>query len=387
MEINREPEKPTVLVVDDEEEALRAIGTLLARKGGYNVLSSASGEEAIRLLAENEIDLVITDLRMPGVDGLELLKHISREYPTIFVIISTAFGSLDSAVDALRRGAVDYLQKPNKPSEMLAKVAEVLERRSKLLKEKAEFAAVRKMAESQTSDLQRAGAIQQRWIPEGYEGCGIKVITRFHSAEALSGDFLDLVELGKDRLGIVVGDVVGHGLAASLQMGIVQRLIRKDLIDGSQTNSIFTYLNNFLFDEYHMDSVFTAFVAIFDGKEYSLNYSIGGHPPPIKIHADGKLEYIETSCPGLLMIPDYRFIEHKTSIEPGEKLVIYTDGLVEARNPSGDLFGEERLEKILKSESGKSLETFVGAIEAGLTEFRENAPVLDDISLIVAEIV
>ena len=385
MMISMEPESHTVLVVDDEEEALRAMATLLERRGGYRTLAAKSADEARKLLAEYDIDLVVTDLRMPGMDGLQLLAHINREYPTVSVIISTAFASVDSAVDALRQGAVDYLQKPNQPREMLEKVAEVLKKRDTFLREQAEQAAIREIAEMQTNELLRAGAIQQRWIPEGYDGRNIRVITRFHGVGALSGDFIDIVELADGKLGIVVGDVVGHGLPASLQMGIVQRLIRRELLEGKSASEIFASINDFLYDEYHMDSAFTAFLAIFDGSSYALNYSIGGHPPPILVEAKGGLRFLETSCPGLLMVPKFKFTQHELKLHKGDRIVIYTDGLVEARSESSELFGDERLAEILAASTGFELMAIVDEIELRLAEFRGRAQVTDDISLIVAE--
>ncbi len=380
------PDSYTVLVVDDEEEALRAIATLLERKGGYRTLAAKSGEEARGLLSEYDIDLVVTDLRMPGMDGLELLKHINENYPMVYVIISTAYASVDSAIDALRQGAVDYLQKPNQPREMLDKVAAVLSKREATLREQAENAHIREIAATHATEMMRAGAIQQRWIPEGYEGRGIKLITRFQSADALSGDFIDIVELSKDRIGIVVGDIVGHGLSASLQMGIVQRLIRRELLEGKSVSDIFTSLNDFLYDEYHMDSAFTSFIAIFDEQNHLLKYAIGGHPPPMILGTDGAVTYLETSCPGLLMMPNYKFQEHQLTLKPGERIAIYTDGVVEARNAKGEFFDEKRLENSLRATRNNNLLDVVDGIEAAVNEFRRDAPLLDDTSLILAEV-
>lgn len=376
-----------ILVVDDEEEALRAISTLLERKGGYRALAASSGKEAIEILASNEVDLVITDLRMPGMDGIELLNHIHLNYPDVFVMISTAFGSLDSAVDAMRKGATDYLQKPNNPKEVLDKVAEMLERRKKLMVERKSATAVREMAESQASELRRAGEIQQRWIPHGYEGAGIRVVTTFQGATDLSGDFIDLVKLPGGKLGIAVGDIVGHGLPASLQMGIVQRLIKKELLESKGAAEIFTSLNDFLYDEFHMDSAFTSFLAIYNPDAYTMKYSIGGHPPPIILRGDGEIELLNTSCPGLLMMPGYKFLEHSMVFSAGDRFCVYTDGVVELRNRDGDMFGEDRLEEVLLINREIALDAAVDNIGHALNEFRDDAPIVDDISIILADIV
>ena len=373
--------------MDDEEEALRAISTVLERRGGYRALSASSGEEAVKILAENDVDIVITDLRMPGMDGIELLKHIHENYPDVFVMISTAFGSLESAVDAMRKGAIDYLQKPNNPKEVLEKTAEMLERRKKLLLDRKSATLVREMAETQASELRRAGEIQQRWIPHGYDGAGIRVVTYFHGASDLSGDFIDLVKLPGGRLGIVVGDIVGHGLPASLQMGIVQRLIKKELLEGKGAAEIFTSLNDFLYDDFHMDSAFTSFLAIFNPETRTMKYSIGGHPPPVLLQGKSGLEFLSTSCPGLLMMPGYKYLEHSLTFSAGDRFCIYTDGVVEMRDESGDMFGEDRLEDVLKINREIPLEAAARNFEAALEQFRGGAPVVDDTSIILADIV
>ncbi len=377
----------TILVVDDEEEALRAITLLLEKKGGYNALSATSGEKAIEILSENPVDLVITDLRMPGIDGIELLNHIHTNYPDVFVMISTAFGSLESAVDAMRKGATDYLQKPNNPREVLDKVAEMLGRRRKILSDKKSASEVREIAESQASELRRAGEIQQRWIPHGYDGPGIRVVTSFHGATDLSGDFIDLVKLPGGRLGIVVGDIVGHGLPASLQMGIVQRLIKKELLDAKGAAEIFTSLNEFLYDDFHMDSAFTSFLAIFNPETFSMKYSIGGHPPPVVLRGESEVEFLSTSCPGLLMMPGYKYLEHTLSLSVGDRFCVYTDGVVELRNAEGEMFGEERLEEVLRINREINLESAAANIGHALNAFRGEARIDDDISIILADIV
>ena len=205
-------ERAKVLIVDDEIEALRAMGILLERKGGLTTLTAASGEEALEILSSEKIDLVITDLRMPGIDGLELLRNIKDLYPGLSVIISTGYASLDSAVEALRHGAVDYIQKPHNPKEMLDKVAEILALRKKALDEREQINAVKEREAERSRDLLRAKEIQDRWIPKEYTGRSMQVVTSFHSVSELSGDFLDVVELGEHRLALVSGDVVGHGL-------------------------------------------------------------------------------------------------------------------------------------------------------------------------------
>ncbi|MBN1485501.1 MAG: response regulator transcription factor, partial [Chloroflexia bacterium] len=125
-----------ILVVDDEPAIRLFLSDELA-EAGYSVLTAASGEEALRLSAEEEVDLVLLDLRMPGLGGLQVLEQINNLALSPEVIILTAYGTLDSAIAALRRGATDYLLKPCRSSELLDSVARGLARRTQAQRRQA----------------------------------------------------------------------------------------------------------------------------------------------------------------------------------------------------------------------------------------------------------
>jgi two-component system NtrC family response regulator len=108
--------KRTILIAEDEEKMRRVLEVNLQDQ--YRVLLAKDGEEAIRLFKENEINLVLTDMRMPERDGISLLHEVKRLRPEIPVILITAYGTIESAVNAMKEGAMDYLLKPVKMEEM-----------------------------------------------------------------------------------------------------------------------------------------------------------------------------------------------------------------------------------------------------------------------------
>ena len=119
-----------ILIVDDEPSIRKVLGAHL-RRDGYDVTAAASGVEAIETLQEEGADLVITDLRMPGMDGLELLRWVKQSYPGLPVIMLTAHGTVDSAVEALKRGAQDYLTKPFDQDELRLVILKALAQEEK----------------------------------------------------------------------------------------------------------------------------------------------------------------------------------------------------------------------------------------------------------------
>jgi DNA-binding NtrC family response regulator len=123
--------KPKILLVDDEERFLSTTQKVLRRKG-YDVLTAASGAEALATLDHNPVDVAIVDVKMPGMDGIATLKEIKRRHPLVEVIMLTGHGTFESAVEGMKSGATDYLTKPSEIDELLEKVAEAFERRRRL---------------------------------------------------------------------------------------------------------------------------------------------------------------------------------------------------------------------------------------------------------------
>ena len=135
-----------LLLVDDEERFLSTTQKLLSKKG-YEALTAASGAEALSILASKNIHVVILDVKMPGMDGLETLKAIKRDFPLVEVIMLTGHGTVESAVDGLKSGATDFLSKPAEIDELLAKAEEAYDKRVRL-EEKIRMAQSRKVMKS-----------------------------------------------------------------------------------------------------------------------------------------------------------------------------------------------------------------------------------------------
>ncbi|RMF93749.1 MAG: sigma-54-dependent Fis family transcriptional regulator, partial [Nitrospinota bacterium] len=120
-------ETPRILIIDDEERMLAMLEKVLTRRG-YAVRTCSAGKEALRLLEEHPFDVVVTDLRMPDVNGMEILRTVKNLSPDTMVVMMTAFGSVDSAVEAMKAGAYDYLSKPFKIEELLLILERALEK-------------------------------------------------------------------------------------------------------------------------------------------------------------------------------------------------------------------------------------------------------------------
>jgi len=149
-------EKMTLMLVDDEERFLSTTQKLLSRKG-YDVLTATSGAEALENLRTHKIHVVILDVKMPGMDGIETLKAIKRTYPLVEVIMLTGHATVESAVDGLKSGATDYLMKPTDVQDLIVKAEEAFEKRN-VLEEKIRVAQTRSFMKSPREILRETGA-------------------------------------------------------------------------------------------------------------------------------------------------------------------------------------------------------------------------------------
>ena len=149
-------EKMKMMLVDDEERFLSTTKKLLSRKG-YDVLTATSGAEALEELRVHNIHVVILDVKMPGMDGIETLKAIKRTYPLVEVIMLTGHGTIDSAVEGLKSGATDYLTKPTDVQDLIEKAKEAFEKRQ-VLEDKIRVAHSRTIGKSAREILRETGA-------------------------------------------------------------------------------------------------------------------------------------------------------------------------------------------------------------------------------------
>ena len=149
-------EKMKMMLVDDEERFLSTTQKLLSRKG-YDVLTAISGVEALEILRTQNIHVVILDVKMPGMDGIETLKAIKRNYPLVEVIMLTGHGTIDTAVEGLKSGATDYLTKPTDVQDLIEKAEEAFKKRQ-VLEEKIRVAHSRTIGKSAREILRETGA-------------------------------------------------------------------------------------------------------------------------------------------------------------------------------------------------------------------------------------
>jgi sigma-B regulation protein RsbU (phosphoserine phosphatase) len=343
-----------VLIVDDEDDIRTILGVTL-RRAGYAVTPAADGAEALASLAAELPDLVVLDIMMPVMDGMATLRRIredarTRELP---VILLTAKGQLVDRMAGFEMGADDYVAKPFEPSELLARIRALLRRTEQARLVNPLIGLLEQWSTPDGlaglgRDLSAARDIQLRLLPPVPEQlAGLEAGAVMVSSAVVGGDFFDIVRLG-DRVGVVVGDVSGKGIAAALLMVMVRTLLREIAAGGGEPAAILSRLNASLVRDLPAAMFVTlALVGLDAAQPGRLTVASAGHPPPVIRRRGQPAVSMEVGGPLLGVFPEVEFVQQEVTLGAGDHLVLFTDGVVETPDEHGRRGGVEKLYGLL----------------------------------------
>ena len=327
-----------ILIADDQPDLLDAL-RLLLKGQDIEVHAVTSPEAALAALETRPFDLVLMDLNYTGDttsgrEGIDLLARVQDIDPLMPVIVMTGWGSVDLAVEAMRRGVRDFVQKPWDNAQLLAKLRlEIEQGRARRLAEAAE-----------QRDVIEALRIQQRLLPhEIPELDGWTLAVSWQPASGVGGDCFDTIRFGDSRLALSIADVVGKGIPAALLMSNLQAAVRAFATDATGPGALCQQVNRILCGNIAEGRFISFCYCLFDALSGTLTYSNAGHYLPVVIRADGSVERLGLGGPVLGVIADAEYEQSRVRLTSGDRLVLFTDGLTEARNPADEEFGETRL--------------------------------------------
>lgn len=369
------PTGPRVLVAEDQAavgEALR----LLLKGAGYQSEVVASPEEVLARVASEHYDAVLMDLNYTadttsGQEGLNILTRLRAFDHELPVIVMTAWGTVELAVRALQLGAHDFIQKPWDNARLLATLRAQIDRRDALVpsREELEFRAARE--------------IQHGLLPKVLPQIpGVEIAAAWEPVHGLGGDYFDLLSFSDQRLGICIADVIGKGLPAALLMSNLQAAVKAFASDQLSPAELCRKLNRIVCDNLSSGRFISFFYGVLDTGRQELHYSNAGHCPPLLIHADGRTEELNHSCPVLGEFPDCDYNQSAVALVPGARLVLFTDGLTEARDPQGREFGLGRLARVAADQRGLGAKDLHAALMQAVFS-HSNGRLEDDATLLV----
>jgi serine phosphatase RsbU (regulator of sigma subunit) len=396
-----------VLLVDDEPANLLTLEVVLAGLT-LNLVKARSGQEALRCLLRDDFALILMDVKMPGMDGFETADLIrqrerSRYTPIIFL---TAFATDDlGRFRGYASGAVDYLAKPIVPAVLRAKVAVFVEifRKTEQVKRQAEqlrqmeqrehqrqlaAAQERWQAERLREELRQARQVQQRLFPaQPPPLTGFDISGASCPADAMGGDYFDYIPMMDGGLGVVIGDVSGHGLGPALLMAATRAYLRALLLTHQDVGAVVTLLNSALAADTD-DRFATLLLAHLDPRSRCFTYVSAGHMTGYVLDPSGvvRVPLPATQVP-LGIVPEAAYAAAPAlTLEPGELLLLLTDGLVEAHTADQTLFGSEQLLELVRANHGRPARQILETLFAAVRSFCGNTGPLDDMTAIVIKV-
>jgi phosphoserine phosphatase RsbU/P len=373
--------RPRILVVDDEPGMLRTIDRILSTR--YDVRAVRLPSAALDAANVSSFDVAILDVRMPEMDGFALMARLGALQPDLDVIMMT--GSTDERdarlVRAIREKAFFFLTKPFDREVLLTLVQRCLEARRLSRENRAHLSRLE-------SELRAAQVFQLSLLPDRTASLhGFEVSFLYEPCDELGGDFCDYV-LRDDGPGtILVSDVSGHGASSAMITGMVKQAfhaaVQEDFTPTAVLERIAAASRLFPDGKY-----VTATAVRFRPASTVLEYANAGHPPGLLLGHDGSVIPLEPSAPMIHpALPHWHCEQRVARMERGDQLLLYTDGLTEARNGDGDDFGFERLVALAPQlarpttsvEAGST--NLLAALRRELARFSGGRPLDDDLTL------
>jgi phosphoserine phosphatase RsbU/P len=375
-------DKPRILVVDDTPANIKILADLLRKD---HILSVATrGADALEIACTEEPpDLVLLDIMMPEMDGYEVCRRLkadahTRDVPVIFV---TAMSEVDDETKGFALGAVDYITKPIQPAIVRARVAAHLE-----------LAAARRALAAQNQVLREsltmAARVQRSLLPRFPSALpGLEVAGRMIPCDAVGGDYLDILsgdEFAGRGLGIVVGDVAGHGPAAALVMTAARACLRMRALRPGSLGEIVTEMNRHLVADLGDIGFFMTFYLLNVGED-RVSWVSAGHDPALLVNpASGTVSELAGDDLVLGVVPGMTYSEHCAPFgDPGLVIALCTDGITETWSEGGEQFGHDRFKQSLLRHATKPASAIVEGVLQDVFAFRGPAPQKDDLTLVV----
>ena len=378
-----------ILSVDDEldlELLLTQYFRRKIRKGEYEFKFAHNGLEALTMLIkEKDFDIILSDINMPEMDGLTLLTKINEmQNPALKCIIVSAYGDMGNIRQAMNHGAFDFATKPIDLDDLSLTIEKAIEQINYIKTMQQEHYQL----ESIKGDLAVASEIQQAILPRVFppfpeNASQMDIAASMNAAKDVGGDFYDFFRIDEDRIGLVIADVSGKGIPAAIFMAVCRTLIRATGLRDVKPSECISYTNNLIAEESASSMFVTAFYGIYNIKTGEVTYTNAGHNPPYVVRANGKIERLPISKNIIVgFIENFQFSEETLHLEPGDTLLLYTDGVTEAVDTELKEYGEERLEKLLKNTTQMGCQEMIDAVKADVKAFTEEAEQSDDITLL-----
>jgi phosphoserine phosphatase RsbU/P len=372
-----------ILIVDDTPVNIGVISGAL--KDCYKTKVATNGEKALALAsADEKPDLILLDIMMPGMDGYEVCSRLKADPATteIPVIFLTGQTSAEDETRGFEVGAVDYVHKPFSSAVVKARVRSHI-----LLREaRAQLAA---QLQALNTELEMARQIQLSILPHSIPRlAGLDIAAHYLPMTSVAGDFYDFIQIDDKHIGILIADVSGHGLPSALIASMLQVALSGQAGHATEPAKVLLGLNRALCGKFTQNFVTATYVYV-DLENNQMRYAGAGHPPMLQWrNSTGKTAQILENGLFLGMFGEASYEALEFPLEPGDRYVLYTDGILEAANSAQEQFGADRLMSFIKSHNHLEAEPFSQTLLddlAGWSNQTVDQGQQDDITLLVID--
>jgi phosphoserine phosphatase RsbU/P len=367
---------PRVLIADDQPDVLTAL-RLLLREGDFDSDTACSPEAVRERLRTGQYDLLLMDLNYArdttsGREGLDLLTEVHERDRSLPIVVMTGWGSIETAVEAMRLGARTFVHKPWDNATLTRTIKREVEQGREMRRADA-FAR---------RETENARLVQRALLPStlpSLHGCDVAAI--WQPASTFGGDCYDALRFADTSMGISIADVAGKGLPAALVMANLQASIRAFAEPDVTPEAVAAGVNRLVCRNVNLSTLVTFFYGVIDCAAHTLTFTNAGHNPPILMRSDGSVERLAAGGTVLGLSVETSFDRGNAALRSGDRLVLFTDGITEAERSDEVEFGDHRLIDALQSLRHLSARELVERLIADVREFTGGA-FRDDATLV-----
>ena len=378
--------KDKVLLVDDDKMVLAGLKRQL--RNHFNIDTALSGEEALKRIQENgPYAVIVSDYMMPGMNGLEFLSYVKKSDPDTVRMMLTGTADMPTAIRAVNEGSIFQFHPKPCPADTLCQAIEsAIGKYRKVIYHQNELNNFK-------SSLAQASRVQQKLMPkadpqvDGFDIAGCSIW-----CDETGGDYYDFLYPavnGHQRISIVVGDVTDHGIPSALLMTTARAFLRERVqTTPSECTAIISDVNKRLVPDVDELNLFmTMFYGEIDIREKIIRWVKAGHEPAILYSPESdSYELLAGEGLPLGVMEEAVYRESEKEIHSGQIILILTDGIKESENPSGEMYGGERLLEVLRNTADKSAREIIEKVFESLNKFRQPLKADDDETLVVIKV-
>ena len=373
----------TLLLVDDNPANLQVLVRSLDGRG-HRLLVAKDGEAALNIARRVQPDLVLLDVLMPGLGGFDVCRALkahpaTSDAPVIFL---SALGDVADKVAGLALGAVDYVTKPIRPEEVVARVDSHLARH-RLTRE------LRRNHRQLDRELSDAAEMQRLLLPRSLPQSGrLAFAAHYRTSHHAGGDYYDVIPIGNDVMAVMVADVSGHGARAAIVMAMLRTLLHVSAIDLADPPAVLRFAQEHFRFLRDTGIFLTAIYAVVDLRAGSMRMTCAGHPPPLLCRAGAEVAPLPCEAVPPLMLFDLPSQVTCTThrLLPGDRVLFYTDGVIDRESPTGVAYDTERLIRALGATAGEPPKAALWRVVDDLEAFAGGGDTDDDNTLLLMDV-